>query len=187
MIYVKVILPAFVWLIAACPAAVAQATAEYGLGAGRAATTAAPARNLGKGIAGVFDNLNKAAGAAGATAAEPDGSGMKKPSPMPTGRKTRKLTGQTQVRRGAGSTAATEPGPDAASAPPPQVAPRASVYEDASQIQPGIGYDELIRRFGPPSMAITTGPGKSSLLYSGGGGSYQVDVENGKVIAPQRN
>ena len=45
---------------AACLGALhAQATVEYGLGAGRAATTAAPAKDLGKSIAGVLGSLDK--------------------------------------------------------------------------------------------------------------------------------
>jgi hypothetical protein len=180
MRYITMILPASLSLIAICPTASGQAAAEYGLGAGRAATTTAPARNLSKGINGA---LNKAAAAAGATEARSTEASTKEASPATTRRTAHKTAGRTPAKHSAqsGDTATAT----AKATPPPEPAPPAPVYEDARQIQPGIGYDELIRRFGPPTVSITTGPGKSTLLYSGEGSSYRVEIEGGKVVAPQ--
>ena len=49
-------LVAFLLLAGICRTAAGQAIAEYGLGAGRASTTTAPARNLGKQLGGVLDS-----------------------------------------------------------------------------------------------------------------------------------
>src|SRR2546430_12119893 len=68
MRYLTLAFLAFLLLAAVCPLAVGQAVAEYGLGAGRAATTTAPASSAAQGISGVFDNLSKAAGADAGTA-----------------------------------------------------------------------------------------------------------------------
>jgi len=61
----------------------------------------------------------------------------------------------------------------------------APVYEDSSAIQPGIAYDDLIRRFGPPTVAITENPTTRTLLYSGKDGRVELQVRDGKVISVQ--
>jgi hypothetical protein len=142
---------------AVCPTAFAQAAVEYGLGAGRAATMTAPIRNLGKQIGGVWDSLDKAA-----------------------------KSGDNQVTPSVQSSTASKRSSTTASArrktPSNAASPSALTYEDARHIESGIAYDELVRRFGPPSMAITTGPGARTLSYAAREGTVSVDVENDKVV-----
>jgi len=123
----------------------AQAMVENALGAGRAATTTAPARALGKSVGGVTGSLDK----------------MLKGAP---GGQSSKVT----VR----STSAT----------PKTTAAPARKYEDPKLIEAGLTYDELIQRFGPPALQMTSGPGSSSLNYAGKEGAViQVEVQDGKV------
>jgi hypothetical protein len=164
MKYIVVTLLAFALAAVFCPTAFAQAAAEYGMGAGLAATTTAPARNLGKEIGGVLDTLNKVMEPDRTTLA-PD-SGASKPK---------------QSVRSKQSTSSVKRNPTAAQLVP--AAQPAPVYEDPRQIQAGIGYDEIIHRFGPPSMSTTIAPGKSTLWYSRRDGNYQVEVEDGKVTS----
>ena len=161
--------------VTACPTAFGQAVAEYGLGAGRAATTTAPARNVANGISGVFDSLTKAAGAESGTAAP--GSA----APSPEARRTAAHKTGRRTRAKQSTVAAKAATPDATPATPSPPAP--PVYEDPRQIQAGIEYNELVRRFGPPSMSVTTGSGTSTLWFSSRETSYQVEVKDGKVIA----
>jgi hypothetical protein len=57
------------------------------------------------------------------------------------------------------------------------------VYEDPRHIEAGIGYEELVRRFGPPSMEVTTRPGGRTLSYATRVGTVAVDVESEKVVS----
>ncbi len=152
-------------------AAFGQAVTEYGLGAGRGAITTAPTRSLGKGIGGIVDSLNKTIDSNHqAVAAEPA-------TPQPSTRKPQ-AAGPKQ------STKPADPKPDTAetAAPTPPPAP---VYEDPKQIQAGIAYDEMLRRFGPPSMSVTSETGSRTLWYSAGDTTYQFEMEDGKVVAPR--
>lgn len=168
------------FLATVCPTAVGQAVAEYGLGAGRAATTTAPAGKIATGISGAFESLSKAAGADSGTAAP----GSASPTPAAPRTAAHKTGRRTPTRQPTiASKAAT---PEATPATPPAPAPPAPVYEDPRQIQPGIEYNELLHRFGPPSMSVTTESGTSTLWYSSDHGSYQVEVQDGKVIVPRR-
>jgi hypothetical protein len=82
---------------------------------------------------------------------------------------------------------------EAAPAPAPVMtaataAPPKQKFEDAGGIEVGLAYDELVRRFGPASMAMTLGA-ERSLSYAGKEGMFQVTVQDGKVKAiekPQR-
>ena len=144
-----------------------QAAAEYGLGAARAATTAAPMRNAANGIAGVFDNLSKAAGV---EPAAPSPGSVTSVKPNPAAHKPKRPVRSAQTAK-----------PNqAAPAEPPAPAP---VYEDPKQIQAGLAYDELVRRFGPPSMSVTAAPGSGTVWYATHGAHYQVELEQGKVVA----
>ena len=163
-----------------CPTAVGQAVAEYGLGVGRAATTTAPAGKIANGISGVFDSLSKAAGADSGTSAPGSASSTpeaRRTAAHKTGRRTQSKPPTLAAK------AAT---PEATPATPPTPQEPAPVYEDPRQIRAGIEYNELLRRFGPPSMSVTTESGISTLWYSSDRGSFQVEVQNGKVIAPRR-
>ena len=157
-------------LAATCPNTFGQAAVEYGLGAGRAATTTAPALNLGNSIKGVFDTVNKTI--------EPNrgvsGSGSAARSSLSTTAKRTPRSGQSAGLAGKKSA----PAEVTQSATQPTKA-----YEDPAQIRAGIEYDEMVRRFGPPSMSMTTEEGKRALSYSSQGGLVQVEVEGGKVVS----
>ncbi|MBZ5593691.1 MAG: hypothetical protein LAP39_15740 [Acidobacteriia bacterium] len=54
-------------------------------------------------------------------------------------------------------------------------------HEDPARIQPGIGYQELIRRFGPASFEVTTGSHTRTLSYPGKSGDIDVELLDEKV------
>lgn len=60
-------------------------------------------------------------------------------------------------------------------------APVAS-WEDPGGIEPGLSYEDLVRRFGPSAMSITSGTEKL-LTYRGKDGMFQVKVQDGKVAS----
>jgi Flp pilus assembly pilin Flp len=146
-----------------CPAAFGQAAAEYGIGAARAVTMTAPAANLGNGIKGVFDTLNKTIEPDKGAASGSASSGMLSPKPQRSPRSKQAI------------------GP--AGRKPTATAAAGAAYEDPKQIHAGIAYDELVRRFGPPSMSIMGETGRSALSYSSRNNLVQVEVEDGKVIS----
>lgn len=134
------------WLAMAGTAA-GQAVVEAGLGAARAATTAAPAKGVGKSISGLSVALDKAlkpGQPAAATTAQP---AAKKPSTFAS----------------------------APQAPEPN-------WEDPGGVEPGLGYEELVRRFGPPAMAITNSA-ERFLTYRGKDGVFQVKLRDGTVAS----
>ena len=139
------------WLAMSGTAA-GQTAVEAGLGAARAATTAAPAKGIGKAMSGLAGSLEKTVQARRQSS---DG--------LPAGAAT--------ARTAAGTLS-----PSAKDAPPD-----APDWEDPSGIQTGIGYPELVRRFGP-ALEITDELGKS-LTYSGKAGVFQVEVRDGKVTS----
>ena len=60
--------------------------------------------------------------------------------------------------------------------------PNSRTYEDPSLIQPGLEYEQLIDRFGPPLMELTTGPGMKSMMYANLDGSTRtVELLDDKV------
>ncbi len=61
----------------------------------------------------------------------------------------------------------------------------AASFEDPSGIEAGLGYAELVRRFGPPAMQITDETG-TSLSYAGKSGIFQLQVKDGKVAAIEK-
>jgi hypothetical protein len=102
------------------------------------------------------------------------------------------LTGPAAPRNGAAAPAkpptaapkavaqtSTAPAPPEKLAPPPP----APTYEDPNGIKVGLAYDELVRRFGPASLEILTGPGTRSLDYSTKDGAIRVECQDGKVVA----
>ncbi len=157
MKFSALIVSVFLLLAAFCPTAPAQAAVEYGLGASRAATMTAPIGNLGKQISGVWDGLNKT---------------VKTDESQPTS----SVKPATASKR---STTTAPAGRKAVSDVESMAAPK---YEDARHIEAGIAYDEMVRRFGRPSMEITTGPGGRTLSYAAHEGTVNVEVENDKVV-----
>ena len=58
-------------------------------------------------------------------------------------------------------------------------------WEDPDGIQTGLSYAELVRRFGPPAMAITGDLG-TSLIYSGKAGTFQLELRDDKVASIEK-
>jgi hypothetical protein len=139
-------------LMTAGPAA-AQAAAEAGLGAARAATTTAPAAEAGKAFNGLAASLDKALKAGQQSSAAP---------PVTA----------TSV----GSTAKTPLSAQMAAIP------AAAKWADPSGIEKGIRYDDLIHQFGPPALEISSEDGRS-LTYKGKDGTYRIEVQDEKVTA----
>jgi hypothetical protein len=61
----------------------------------------------------------------------------------------------------------------------------AAKWEDPSGIEAGLSYDELVRRFGPPNLAITGDTGRT-LTYAGKSGTFHVEVEEEKVTSVRK-
>jgi hypothetical protein len=81
------------------------------------------------------------------------------------------------------STASSSP---SANAPAASTAPApVASWEDPGGIEPGLSYEDLVRRFGPSAMSITSGAEKS-LTYPGKDGMFQVKVQDGKVASIAR-
>jgi hypothetical protein len=145
------------WL-AMAGTALGQATVEYGLGAARAATTAAPGKGIGKAMSGLAGSLEKAvkAGQQGSDAQATPAAAKKT------------------------SATANAPSPSINTPPPP-----APNWEDPNGISTGLGYEELVRRFGPPALEISGVAGRS-LTYSGRDGTFQLEVQDGKVTSIEK-
>jgi hypothetical protein len=61
----------------------------------------------------------------------------------------------------------------------------AKTYEDIKKVEVGLAYEELVERFGPPSLEIAAGEGVRKLTYSGKEGSTRIEVKDGKVSSIQ--
>ena len=91
-------------------------------------------------------------------------------------------TMQQQVGKAEGTSAVTLVPPEKMATPKDD----GRTYEDPKLIQPGLAYDELVQRFGPPAMEMTTAPGRKSLMYAGkDGATTSIEVQDGKVAAPE--
>jgi hypothetical protein len=66
---------------------------------------------------------------------------------------------------------------------PTPVAVPAVHYDDPRKIESGIPYDELLRRFGPATLEITTSPLTKTLSYVHREGAIQVEMREGKVTS----
>ena len=58
----------------------------------------------------------------------------------------------------------------------------AATHEDPSGIQPGVSYEELLRRFGRPDFEVTAGAGTTTLSYLRKDGTIDLELQDGKVI-----
>ena len=59
----------------------------------------------------------------------------------------------------------------------------AKIYEDPAAIKAGMAFDELLRRFGEPSMQVTGDSGEQTFYYFGKAGQTQVRILSGQVLA----
>ena len=149
-------------LLAAIPAAAwSQAMVEYGLGA--AAAGSAGAGGVGRGMSGIFNSLSKTLGTAteGQTGA------------ASTTQSTRTATSKAKA-------GAAQPSATALPAEPPKPA---VVYEDPAGITTGMGWGELLSRFGEPAMKVTSGAASESLTYETKERSVDVEMRGGKVYS----
>jgi len=124
-----------------------QTAVEYGLGAGRAAVSTAPAKGLGKSIAGALGSLDKTL-KAGQTPGQPA-------AEVITVRSSAKADAKAPAKN----------------------------YEDIARAEVGLAYDELVERFGPPSLEVAGAGETRNLTYSGKSGSTRIEVQEGKVAA----
>ena len=145
-----------------CAGTAGQSSVEYG-------AAAAAAAGASKGAGAALSGLDKALKSLTGPAAPKTGNAS--PAKPPTA--APKAAAQT-------TTAPTQP--EKVAPPPP-----APTFEDPSGIKVGLAYDELLRRFGPPSLEILTGPGTRSLDYSTKEGGIRVECLDGKVIAAGRS
>jgi len=151
-------------LLLAPALACAQAMVEYAAGAAAASNASAGAKAVGKSVAGALEKLNKNLD---------DGASSSKTETLSTPSRSK------APARKSSTGAAAKSQPDAPAPPPP-------TYEDPSGIQQGMAYDDVVKRFGPPAIALTTAPGEQSLTYAKKGASFDVKVINGKVTAVQK-
>jgi hypothetical protein len=136
-----------------------QAMVEYGLGAGRAASSAAPAAGVKKAVGGVAGSLDKV---------------------LKTGQGSSE-SGSPGAPRVVGPTQAGATEQAGVDTPAPVPAAPAKIYEDPSGIRAGMAKDELVRRFGPPTLEVVGASGGKVLTYSGKNGIIQLEMSNEKV------
>ncbi|HWB85839.1 MAG TPA: hypothetical protein VG675_16980 [Bryobacteraceae bacterium] len=142
-------------MLLCCGTLLAQSAVEYGLGAGRAATTTSPARGIGSSMSGIWSNVGKT---------------------IDSGQSNSTGSATTVTPSHTAKSARTKAGSKRAPA-------TAVAYEDASSIRAGMTYEELTKRFGPPSMSVTSGPGRKTLRYSGKRGQTELELQDGKVVS----
>lgn len=137
-----------------------QATVEHATISG-AAAVAGSAQNAAKAIGGALKNLDGTL----------DTAGKKRPSASAP---SRSRVARTQVP-------VSSPAKQQSAAP----SQTAKIYEDPAGIKAGMAGDELLRRFGEPSMKITSDSGEQTWYYSrkDGGGQTQVRVLGGQVLS----
>jgi len=136
-----------------CTAARAQAVTEYSSMASKSATVGRRANNISKSIGGVWGNLDKTI-----KSQDPGSSGASQ------GTSQGRTSPRTPVRSRRRNTRTA-----------------AANHEDPSRIQTGLGYEEVIRRFGPASFEVSTGPGTKTLAYPSKDGGIDVELLDGRV------
>ncbi len=65
----------------------------------------------------------------------------------------------------------------------PEVTTLAGAIDVISHAEVGMAYDELVRRFGPPSLELAGAEGGRKLTYAGKEGSTQIEVKEDKVAS----
>jgi hypothetical protein len=164
----------FIALVVLKGPAAGQTAVEAGLGAAGSSTAAAAARNLSGSINGALLNLDNAVRSAGIV------SPSKPHSPATSGAAKSAPAKHAIQRKQAGKAA---PQPESAA---PAILPPPQRYEDAAGIEKGIEYQELVGRFGPPSMEIASGDGAKTMSYVSNSGAVQVEFRDGKVTSVEK-
>jgi hypothetical protein len=143
-----------------CAAARAQSVTEYGSMASKSSTVGRRANNISNEIGGVWSSLDR-------TIKSQDRGSSRETS---LDRTVQRSAVQSRRRKTWGTGKA------------------AAIHEDPSGIKPGLGYEELIRRFGPASFEVSTGPRTKTLAYAGKEGDIDIELLDGKVtkVAPAK-
>jgi hypothetical protein len=151
--------------------AAGQAMVESGLATGAAASATTPARGLKNGMTGMFDRLDKTLKSAQdeTDSKRPSSSVIRLDAPVTAESKTAVIANPAQA--------------PLSDLPPALPSPS---YEDPATIQAGIGYQELLRRFGPPALEFIDGPNRKVMSYLKKGGAAQVEFRGGKVTSAER-
>jgi hypothetical protein len=150
----------FVLAAGFCAAARAQALTGYGSMASKSATVGKRANSISNEIGGVWGKLDR-------TVKSQDRGGSSASQGTSQGRSAQRTP--VRARRRNTRTAA-------------------AIHEDPSRIQAGLGYEEVIRRFGPASFEVSTGPGTKTLAYPSKDGGIDVELLDGRVtkVAPAK-
>ena len=156
----------------------AQVAVEYATGAGRAATTAAPAQKVGKAVAGAITNLDRVLR---------NSQNPKPAAPRVTARSksaARRATPPQSLRQTSGKSQTLIFKPTSV---PGAIQPKADPrLEDPSGIRESMEYGEILRRFGPPSLKLTTAEGEETLTYARNDLVVNAMLRNGKVATVQK-
>ena len=142
----------FALMCGLCHASRAQAVAEYGRLTRQSSTATAKGYHTSTEITGVWKSLDKTL----------------KGSPSNTGAQETSVTARVATVRS--RTTVSKP-----------TAISGAVYESPDLIQTGIAYEELIRRFGPPSFAVADDTGTTSASYQSKEGNVDLELQDGKV------
>jgi hypothetical protein len=138
----------------------AQTAVEYTLGTAMGTAAGASTQKVGSGIAATFENVGRVLQQAG--------------KPQTAESQVRSVPG-VQERSSTVKLAPNDP------APGPKV-----TYEDIAGIKEGMEDAEVTRRFGPPALKLTTGPGEETLCYTEKDRSLDAKIRNGKVTAVKK-
>jgi len=158
------------WLLVFDGPAAGQAMVEYGVTSAAAAGSVGALKGMSNTLNGIFGSLDKVVAAPPAPDIIEPARSVPANTPRPSSRSR---------KRGAAKPSSfapiATPGP-----PPPD-------YEDPRQIQAGMGYDEVIRRFGPPQLQFTSGMASQTVTYLSKTGPIQVVFEEGKVTSAPKS
>jgi hypothetical protein len=168
-------------LIALPAGLAAQAIVEYSLGAAAVAGTAAAAQRLGRSAGDKLNRFGKSMPTPGPRTLRPLSESAPGTNPAaasasaPASRAAQPAAEQPATAQSSTLLLATAP------APPPAAA---ISYEDPAGIKEGMAYAEVVRRFGPPAMKLSSGTaGEETLCYSRSGRDLDVQLHDGKVAS----
>ena len=163
--------------------AAGQASVEYGLAAAAGGTAAGVAAARSANISAASTRLLEIFSRAFQAPETPSEKTVQLEVAKPLGRSQSKRA--TNQRTAGLSVAAVVPGASTPKASPPLPDQPRPKYEDPNQIQLGLEYEELVRRFGPPTLAFTEGQ-SSKLSYSSTAGTVEIEILGGKVTSTRK-
>ena len=156
----------------------AQVVVEYAVGTSRAATTAVPAQKASPPTVGFVSNLpHTLRNPINSKPATPRVTAPSKPAAR------RAIAPPSRPQKPVKSQMLTIKLRPVAGAVQPQADP---AWEDPSAIREAMEYGEILHRFGPPSLKLTTGPGEETLSYARKDLVVNAMLRNGKVANVQK-